>query len=88
MFFLFLSYEQALIAVAVQKRFNKFGLPKILELKIEGKRASQLWLKNEQDSTTTLVGPEDCKARDTQLDNESSFKIASQNMIIQHISSQ
>jgi len=67
--------------------FKKFRLPKILERKIEGKRAPPPWLKNEQDSTTMLLGSVDCKARDIQLDNESSFKFASQNMIIQYISS-
>lgn len=68
--------------------FKKFSLLKILERKIEGKRASPPWLKNEQDCTTMLLGPEDCEAQYIQLDNESSFKFASQNMIIQRISSQ
>jgi hypothetical protein len=76
------------VGFCIKNWFKGFRLPKILEQKIERKKASPPAPKTEQDSTTTLLGLEDCEARDTQLDNESSFKFASQNMIIQHISSQ
>jgi len=61
--------------------FKKFRLPKILERKIEGKRASPPSPKTEQDCSTVLLAPEDCEARYIQLDNESLFKFASQDMM-------